>query len=298
MTGTPSPSISVIIPVYNDRRRLERCLAALSVQTVPRAQFEVIVVDNGSDEDISSLCEAYPFVRTLREERPGSYSARNAGLRVARGRLLAFTDSDCVPRRDWLERASAHFPVGDEKVGVGGRIQLFFKNPRRLTSVELYERVTAFPQEHYVMTGFAATANMMTTHTAFDLAGEFNAELKSGGDAEWGHRATASGVRWVYDPDVVVEHPARRSLDEILQKTLRVAPGVYHLRQGGRGAPWQERGMIRYFYPPRTKMLYCANHPELHGLSQKTRVIAVLVLRHYVFLYGELRAWLGRKPLR
>src|SRR5687767_14260928 len=97
------PSVSVIIPVYNDTERLLRCLEALEAQTYPRNRFEVIVVDNGSDVPVADTLNRHAGCAILvTEPRPGGFVARNAGIERASGEILAFTDADCLPAASWL----------------------------------------------------------------------------------------------------------------------------------------------------------------------------------------------------
>ena len=63
--------------------------------------YEIIAIDNDSSDDSAGRLGRYP-ITIIRESKPGSYAARNAGMRIAQGELLAFTDSDCAPRKDWL----------------------------------------------------------------------------------------------------------------------------------------------------------------------------------------------------
>ena len=98
-------AVSVIIPVLNDAPRLRTCLDALESQTFD-LPFEVLVVNNGSSDDPASVLRAFPAARLLHEQQRSSYAARNTGVRQARGEVLAFTDSDCIPAEDWLERVS------------------------------------------------------------------------------------------------------------------------------------------------------------------------------------------------
>jgi glycosyltransferase involved in cell wall biosynthesis len=98
------PTVSVIIPVLDDFERLTKCLRAIGEQTWPLVQLEVLVVDNGSTGDIASVVAPFPFVRLLHEAKPGSYCARNRALSDARGSILAFTDSDCLPDAVWIEQ--------------------------------------------------------------------------------------------------------------------------------------------------------------------------------------------------
>src|SRR5665213_2521504 len=101
--------VSVIVPVFNHKAELKRCIAALAAQTFPRDRFEVIIVDNGPadgsavrlDELAAALSE-FPHAQALQQPLPGSYAARNLGLSVATGDILAFTDDDCIPQPDWL----------------------------------------------------------------------------------------------------------------------------------------------------------------------------------------------------
>jgi len=97
------PFVSVIIPTYRDWNRLKLCVNALKNQTYPKNRFEAIVVNN----DPADPCPYCPlpdnFVLTT-EGKPGSYAARNAGIKIAKGDILAFTDSDCIPYSDWIEQ--------------------------------------------------------------------------------------------------------------------------------------------------------------------------------------------------
>src|SRR4051812_27832091 len=96
------PFVSVIVPVFNQSEPLRACLRALNGQTSPRARFEVIVVDNGSTDPVSVPTGSHSTVRVEGESKPGSYAARNRGVAIARGSVIAFTDADCVPAADWV----------------------------------------------------------------------------------------------------------------------------------------------------------------------------------------------------
>ncbi len=78
--------VSVIIPVYNELIRLKTCLQALEDQTYPKHAYEVIVVDNGSDEDIKTIVAGFNQVKQSYEAQPGSYAARNKRLSLAQGK--------------------------------------------------------------------------------------------------------------------------------------------------------------------------------------------------------------------
>jgi glycosyltransferase involved in cell wall biosynthesis len=220
-----SPSVSVIVPVKDDPR-LWACLEALIGQTYPGGQVEIIVVDNASAALPSGRALRHPRVTLLRELRPGSYAARNTGVAHARGEILAFTDSDCLPDPTWLERAVSR--LGQDADIVAGEIAVFAADPARPTPIEAYEVVKGFPQRRYATeSGWAATANLITTRAVFDAVGPFDERLTSGGDADWGSRATRNGLRLRYDEAVRVRHPARVTFAEYFAKLVRVHRGAH-----------------------------------------------------------------------
>lgn len=222
------PTISVIIPVYNDIEALQRCLRGVLAQDYRPELVEVIVVDNASTDPVPDIIGVDPRVRLLHEPRRGSYAARNTGVAAATGEVLAFTDSDCIPRPDWLRRGVAALRRDPPPDAIGGAITIFFSHgtePR--SGPEHFEALNEFQQQKYIEEwSFAATANVFVTREVFDRVGPFNPELKSGGDTDWGNRLVAAGGRLVFAPAVVVDHPARSSWRELGRKSLRVANGI------------------------------------------------------------------------
>lgn len=209
--------VSVIIPTYHDWQRLQICLRALQQQTYPQANFEVIIINNDPEDKPPALDLAEHW-QLINESQPGSYAARNAGLAIAQGEIVAFTDSDCVPCHDWLEKGVTRLERGAQRVA--GYVQLFYQS-NKLTLAEIYEKTFAFNQALTAYYGASVTANMMTWKHYFETVGPFDAALKSGGDIEWGERAYAKGVAIQYSPEVVVEHPARAKFKDILNKKKR-----------------------------------------------------------------------------
>ncbi len=94
--------ISVIVPVHNAGATLGNCLDALLSQDLPAASYEIIVVDNRSTDNSVAIARRYDKLRILSENQRSAYKARNRGIRAAAGKLIAFTDADCVPEKSWL----------------------------------------------------------------------------------------------------------------------------------------------------------------------------------------------------
>ncbi len=219
--------VSVIIPVYNDVEALTRCLQALARQTLPRDTFEVIVVDNGGTADLASALSVLPGAVLKVERSPGSYAARNCGITHAKANVLAFTDSDCTPDARWLENALNQLPDTTRDTIIGGRIDVYARDPSHPTFAEHYDLALAFPQRHYVeVQGYSVTANLIVPRRVLDHAGPFDAQLKSGGDKEWCQRAVGKGFTLRYADDVAVAHPARTSVAELVSKRQRQVGGV------------------------------------------------------------------------
>src|SRR5512137_2497769 len=146
----PVPFVSVIIPVYNDPVRLKTCLQVLEAQTYPKQAYEVIVVDNGSDESIAPIVAGFSQAQAASEPRQGSYAARNTGIGLAQGEILAFIDSDCLPALDWIASGVAHLLRKSNSSIVGGKVEFSFQNPAHPTAPELYDSIMHFNMKRYI----------------------------------------------------------------------------------------------------------------------------------------------------
>lgn len=95
------PEISVIVPVYKVEKYLDRCIESIVNQTYP--DLELILVDDGSPDNCPAMCDAWAErderIRVIHKKNGGASSARNAGLKNAKGNWIAFADSD-----DWLDK--------------------------------------------------------------------------------------------------------------------------------------------------------------------------------------------------
>jgi glycosyltransferase involved in cell wall biosynthesis len=154
--------VSVLNPVYNDSDAHRCCLHSLREQTYPADRFEVIVVDNGSTkDDPQAVLSEFPGYRFYIETKIGSYAARNKGISLAKGEVYAFIDSDCIASERWLEEGVRTLRHNPDCGLVGGQVEIFVKDTKHPTSVELYERVSGFRNKQYIEKLHAcATCNM------------------------------------------------------------------------------------------------------------------------------------------
>lgn len=302
MNKMSCPFVSVIIPVYNDPIRLKTCLQALEDQTYPKNSYEVIVVDNGSDKSIEPIVVGFSQARASYEIHPGSYAARNKGISVSRGEILAFIDSDCIPAPNWIERGVVNLLDTPTHEIVGGKVEFFFKDSGHPIAVELYDSMLNFDMKLYIERGnFTGAGNLFTFKRVFEHVGYFDRGLKSGGDVEWGQRAASLGYKLCYADDARVAHPARYSLAELLAKERRVAKGLAIVgRNLKKNVPsplrWNHESIMEHLppLPPVIKTMRLKNAT----LRTKMMIIVLWFVIRYIRIEERLRAKLRRKSSR
>jgi glycosyltransferase involved in cell wall biosynthesis len=268
---TIKPFVSVIVPTYHDWDRLLLCIEALKKQTYPSEYFEVIIINN-DPADKSQDLDIPDSWKLITENKPGSYAARNAGIKKSRGVILAFTDADCIPYPDWIENAVSILHSDSDIKRVAGRIELHFRSDQ-LTPAEIYEKICAFPQKEYASNGYSTTANMFTYKSVFDTVGLFNDSMMSGGDVEWGCRANMMGFKIAYGMDCVVGHPARYKISDLTRKIKRISGGNLVIdRISGKRPYWFFLDLL----PP---LIWAINVTKDSHLRTKEKFIAFVI--HY-----------------
>jgi glycosyltransferase involved in cell wall biosynthesis len=292
--------VSVIIPVFNDSDRLLTCLQALENQTYPKSHYEVIVVDNASDENIEKLVDQFDQAIVTYESRPGAYVARNKGLTIAKGDVIAFTDADCIPFQNWIENGTENLLSTPDCGLVVGRVNIFFRNPDKPNAVELYDALTAFPNEYCIKVHkFGPTANVFTFRSVIEHVGNFNENLKSAGDLEWGQRVFSSGYKQVYAENTIVTHPARYSMNQLYKKHTRIVGGIYDLKTDNHLSPFQlVKDLVRDIIPPKIAYVRFYSDKRLKGVNRKCKAIFVMLLVKLSRIVEMLRLHTGGKSKR
>lgn len=243
-----TPRLSVVVPVRDGAAQLARLVAALERQTLGRDAFEVLIADDGStDGGCDGLTGAQLDLRVLPGPPLTSYAARNRAAAAARGDVLAFTDADCAPRPDWLERGLAELEAGGGADLVAGAIRFATAGATRLWG--MVDMDSSLDQRRAVANGTAATANVLVRRATFDALGGFDATLPSNGDHDFVRRALAAGARLRFGATAIVEHPLRDDARELLRKHWRVnrAYGARQARAGRRIGAW---GLLVPIYRP------------------------------------------------
>ncbi|MBO4354907.1 MAG: glycosyltransferase [Methanomicrobium sp.] len=113
--------ISVVIPTFNEEENITACLTSLCNQTIPRSDYELIVVDGGSKDKTRELAEKLADTVIIQtSKRVGG--ARNDGAKLADAKILATTDADCIIPPEWLETVLASFEKNDKIVQLYGTV--------------------------------------------------------------------------------------------------------------------------------------------------------------------------------
>jgi glycosyltransferase involved in cell wall biosynthesis len=208
------PAVSVLACTRNRCSRLAGLLAALARQRVPAGlSWEVVVVDNGSTDDTPAVLEVHRArlpLRIVREPRAGISRARNAGLAVARGRIVAFTDDDCVPEPDWVARIYAELLAHPALDGVGGRVELYDPSDAPV-SVRTSLRRQTFDDPGRLFTMIPG-CNMAVRREVVDRVGGFDPRMGAGArvagaeDSDFLYRVQRAGFCMDYVPEIVVRH--------------------------------------------------------------------------------------------
>jgi glycosyltransferase involved in cell wall biosynthesis len=206
-------SCSIVVPVYNGARVIERCLDSLLDQTITPDCYEIIVVDDGSTDltvsIVNAWAAAHPQVHVSLQQQPhaGPAAARNAGARVARAPLLFFTDADCRATPEWIEALLDGFNVPEHPAGLmGAYLSDQSALAARFAQMEFddrYRRMARTPAIDVVATYSAAfRRDVFLDENGFDPSfHEANNE-----DVEFSYRLSEAGHRMHFVPAAKVYH--------------------------------------------------------------------------------------------
>ncbi|KAF5437563.1 Glycosyltransferase involved in cell wall bisynthesis [Candidatus Methanophagaceae archaeon] len=133
------PAVSIIVPAYNAEKDIATLIESLLHLDYPKELLEIIIVDNNSTDRTKEIVNRYS-VKLLEENTiQSSYAARNKGIRNAKNKIMAFTDSDCVATPQWVKKGVKAL-VSESADLVGGRVKFFYSERR--TAAELYDSIT------------------------------------------------------------------------------------------------------------------------------------------------------------
>lgn len=222
----------MVVPTRDRPDALGRCLDALAAQTIA-SRLEVIVVDDGSTDAaaVSSAVGAHHDAKLIRRSGEGPAAARNAGARAAQGSVLCFTDDDCEPERDWVERLAEKLQQGADAAGgvtipSGGALS----EASEIVARALVRPVT--PGSGHVT--FVPSNNLACSREVF-AAIPFDESYRraAGEDREWCARVIAAGHSLHLVPSARLVHHQELTLARFLGQQFRYGEAAFFFRFRG-----------------------------------------------------------------
>ena len=245
--------VSVVVPTRNRSRLLRDCLESLTRQAFPEHCFEIIAVDDGSDDDTVPVVRSLaaktvaPRVSVIRSPGTGLNAARNTGAAAASGDPVVLLDDDTEAPVNWLSAFVEATRKWPQAACFGGPVRLRLEGaPPRLCGREPLGESEFDLGDQECTTLYVLGGNMAVRRWAFTRAGWFDPELLGPGDcAEWQERLRARGGEVRYVPEAWIWH--RRTADALrlgamVRNRFRYGIGgaTFERRVGRSTSPWRE----------------------------------------------------------
>jgi glycosyltransferase involved in cell wall biosynthesis len=243
-----TPAISVVVPAFQASSTIEPCLRALAAQSLPRHRYEVIVVDDASSDNTADLAARAGAQVVRLAHNAGPSAARNAGVAIARGDLVVFTDADCEPTPGFLAGLTSR--LADPCVG--GTKGVYVSRQRAVVARFVQQEY----EQRYEHTARQRSVDFVDTYACcFRRAdiiriGGFDPHLRICEDQDLSFRLTGAGVRIEFAPDARTYH-------------LHCANAWAYVRKKFRIARWKIRVLRRH----PTKVLHDSHTPLLLKLQ-------------------------------
>jgi glycosyltransferase involved in cell wall biosynthesis len=287
--------VSVVVPVYNGAQTVGETVECLLRQSY--APHQIIVVDDGSTDATLEVLKRYTNqIIIISKKNGGPASARNCGIRLADSRYIAFTDSDCIPKQNWLAELLKGFD-NSAAAGVGGKV---------------YGADTGLVCEYIDVIGSLnpiikageihsfATANVCFRRDVLFEVGLFDERFKKPGgeDTELCIRIRAFGYKFRVAEEAIVLHHHRQTVRAFLRTVANYGEGNYLLGKTWPEESWKadhRRELIRSAIALRSMLKKCRVHKPQFGFK---RALLFSLLDHYknsAFAWGYLR---GERAMR
>ncbi len=238
--------ISVVIPMYNAEHIILDCLEALSKQD--HLPDEVIVVDNNSTDSSGKVVEGAMGsggnlkIVLCSESKRGPGAARNKGVSISKGEIIAFTDTDCIPHPSWIKNILLAFDHDPNLDAIGG-LQKFFPEAYKNEKPSAMEKsLTVFwisdslpravisCKEDFLNNRFIVTFNCAFRKSFFKKLNGFDESFQTGEDVDITLRAVeAAGKIIAWDPGILVYHRQNINFRGYFKKIFFYGKGMAHI---------------------------------------------------------------------
>ena len=220
--------VSIVVAARNEGKRIDRCLDSLEAQCYRKDRYEIIVVDNGSEDDTAARAANHK-VQVVSEKIPGPAAARNAGIDAARGEIIAFIDADAVAESGWL----SELLNGREDSEIGCFVgEIAPMQPAGFIAQYVHDRKMICQQVLLSSTpSVAAAGNIAYRKSVFETVGSFDQTFRTGEDGDLFRRMTLSGSFQVrYNPGALVMHAHPATLGALAKRSFGEGRGLGRFR--------------------------------------------------------------------
>lgn len=298
--------LSVIIPAYNRKDALKECVLSLFNQDYPRERYEIIVVDDGSSDGTAKMMAAivrqYPGIRYIQGSHQGPASARNAGIKESIGRIIAFTDNDCIPANDWVRNIIHAHQTHKNVLAIGGLTSVGPHNIKAQVSQSLSDGAISIhinDKKEYI---FFPTCNVSFKREHLKETFSELFPLPAGEDLEFFWRIFKKGNKFFFDEKLRVFHNCHPNFKSFLKQAFMYGRGNYLVKYlhhdhpllkeiGTRGAgDFILSTMINFIKIPRFAYLLGSRLIRLRQFSpyEKFQIYICFVLHKIMYLFGNI----------
>jgi glycosyltransferase involved in cell wall biosynthesis len=212
-------SVSIVIPTYNSENTIHKTIHACLSQDYSEGKLEIIIIDDGSMDSTAEIIKQYPVIYVYQENK-GPAAARNLGWRSAAGEIICFTDSDCVPEREWVSKIQKEY-TSETIGGVGGSYDIINGESLLATCIheEIIQRHLKSPREVNYLGGF----NVSYRRNVLKEVGGFNESYPdaSGEDNELAYKIVKKGYKLIFDKNIKVGHYHPTKLSGYLKHQMK-----------------------------------------------------------------------------
>lgn len=211
--------VSVIIPVRNAANSIEEFMVALLNQTYPKEKVEILFIDNGSSDQTVAIIQQFPVKLVTGVSAKNPYLARNKGIEMANGDIIALIDANKIPDKNWIKKGIESLILEKADL-VGGNIK--FEIFADSGPAEIYDSLTFNNNRKFVKEeNGSAAGNLFFKKEILNTTGDFPGHFRSGMDIWWTREAVKKGFKLVYSEKAIV-YCKPRGFSGILKKSYRV----------------------------------------------------------------------------
>lgn len=282
--------MSLIICTKNRAAQLQQCLNEIANASVPPCEWEIVIVDNGSEDSTGSVIKEFAAASALKVEsvyckNPGLGLARNFGMAAAKGEWLLFTDDDCYVEKEYFQNFFGFVQISatsaeakDIRYGAGTISLYDQRHDPRIARLEI-DKIRLIQPNSMMPAGVVQGANMFFHRSVFQRAGNFNEKMGSGTpfaceDIEMAARASFAGFLGAQVPFFKVTHHHKRYIGsaeaEQTVESYDFGRGAYYASLIERGYPqfwkfWEAKSQLQDIKNPivRTRLIR-----ELEGAAR------------------------------